>query len=161
MPVARSIPAIASLAPALALVPALVFGHAGHAQDAEAAMKARQGQFRIMAYNIGILGSMAKGEAEYSAETAQTAADNLVAISGVAQNHWPEGSDNGSIDGTRALPAIWDDPTGFRSKWQDYRTAAGELQAAAGDGRGALGPAVGAVGKTCGGCHEDYRESSD
>jgi cytochrome c556 len=161
MPVARTYPAITHLAPVLALIPTLVFGQAGHAQDAEAAMKARQGQFRIMAYNIGILGAMAKGESEYLAETATTAADNLVAISQVAQNHWPEGSDNGSIDGTRALPAIWNDPTGFLSAWEAYKDAAASLQAAAGDGRSALGPAVGAVGNSCGACHEDYRESSD
>ena len=40
-------------------------------------VKARQGQFRILAINLGILGGMAKGETEYDAEAAQAAADTI------------------------------------------------------------------------------------
>ena len=70
---------------------------------------------------------------------------------------WVEGSDNISIDGTRALPAIWDNFDDFASKWGAYVTAANAMQAAAGTGLDAIGPALGALGGTCGACHDVYR----
>ena len=131
------------------------------AQDAEAAIKARQGQFRIMALNLGVLGAIAKGEMEYDAATAQTAADNLVRISSVAQDfNWPEGSDNMSADGTRALPAIWDNLPDVISKWEDFGTAAAAMQTAAGDSPEAIGAALQEVGGACKACHDEYRESN-
>lgn len=128
-------------------------------QDYSAQLAARQGQFRIMALNIGIVGNMARGNTEYDAAMAQLAADNLVAISTVNQTpHWPEGSDNMAIDNTRALPAIWDNQDDFLSKWQAFGAAAQGLQAVAGDGLEALQAAVGPVGGACGACHDDYRQ---
>ena len=47
----------------------------------EGAIGARQGQFKIMALNIGVLGGMARGTVDYDAVQAQIAADNLAAIS--------------------------------------------------------------------------------
>ena len=128
------------------------------AQDIEQAVKARQGQFQIMAINLGILGGMARGQRAYDAEEAQAAADSLVAISGVNPAPlWPEGSDSMSIDGTRAEPAIWDNLPDVVSKWNDFGAAAVELQAVAANGQGAIGPALGPVGGTCKACHDDYR----
>lgn len=128
------------------------------AQDVPDAVKARQGQFRIMAINLGILGSMAKGETEYDAETAQSAADSLVAISGVNQPPlWPQGTDTMSIDGTRAEPAIWDNLDDVLAKWSNFGDAAAQLQSVAADGQGALGPAIGQVGNACKACHDEYR----
>ncbi|QDY69046.1 c-type cytochrome [Qingshengfaniella alkalisoli] len=131
------------------------------AQDQFAgALKARQGQFRNLAFNLGILGSMAKGEVDYDAATAQEAADNLVTVTGISQNlQWPEGSDNGSIDGTRALPDIFTNMDDFRTKWSDLRLKAEEMQAVAGTGQEALGPALGGVGGACSACHDMYRAS--
>ena len=51
----------------------------------EGAIGARQGQFKIMALNIGVLGGMARGTVEYDAAQAQIAADNLAAISKLIQ----------------------------------------------------------------------------
>jgi cytochrome c556 len=129
------------------------------AQDAiQNALKARQGQFNIMALNLGVLGGMARGNMDYDAATAQAAADNLVAVSQIAQSfNWPEGSDNMSIDATRALPAIWDNLDDVVAKWEAFGTEAAALAAVAGTGAEALGPALGAVGGTCQACHEAYR----
>lgn len=132
------------------------------AQDAEAAIKARQGQFRILALNLGVLGGMAKGEIEYNAESAQAAADNLVTVASLNQSfNWPEGSDNMSVDNTRALPAIWDNIPDVLSKWDDLGTAAGEMQTAAAEGPEAIGAALQKVGGACKACHDDYRESTN
>ena len=137
---------------------AVVGGSAAIAQDYSAALKARQGQFRIMALNLGVLGGIAKGEVAYDAETAQAAADSLVGVSMVHQpTLWPEGSDNMSIDGTRAQPNIWDNLPDVLAKWDAFGEAAKEMQAAAGQGPEAIGPALGKLGGTCKACHDTYR----
>ncbi|MBS0123007.1 c-type cytochrome [Thetidibacter halocola] len=129
------------------------------AQELPAEVKARQGQFRIMAINLGILGSMAKGETEYSAEAAQAAADSLVGVSMVNQAPlWPAGTDAMSIDGTRALPAIWENLPDVLDKWSAFGTAAAELQTVAATGQEALGPMLGKLGGACKACHDTYRE---
>lgn len=135
---------------------------AGLAQDSfKSALGARQGQMKIIAFNLGVLGSMAKGETEYDATAAQDAADNLVAISQLAQTaQWPEGSDSDSIEGTDALPAIWSDNAGFQADWEEFGVKAAALQSAAGQGAQAIGPAMGGLGGTCKACHDDFRASN-
>lgn len=137
---------------------AMLGSTAAMAHDIPEAVKARQGQFQIMAINLGILGGMARGQTEYDAETAQSAADTLVAISGVNQAPlWPEGTDAMSIDGTRAEPAIWENLPDVLSKWSDFGGAAAELQSVAANGQEALGPALQQIGGTCKACHDNYR----
>jgi cytochrome c556 len=92
------------------------------------------------------------------AGVAEAAATNLVTLSALAQNHWPEGSDSFSIDGTRALPAIWEDMADFEQKWAAFGSQAAALADAAPNGAEGLGAAVGALGQTCQSCHEAYRE---
>lgn len=138
---------------------ALGCGTAAFAQDDfSAQLKARQGQFRIMAINLGILGGMAQGKMDYDADAAQAAADTLVAVSTIQQGPmWPEGSDNMSIDGTRAQPTIWEQNDDFLSKWSDFGTAAQAMQAAASGGVEALGPVMGQMGGACKACHDTHR----
>ncbi|MBY6200249.1 cytochrome c [Maritalea mobilis] len=140
---------------------ALTFsGAVAVAQDLPAPVEARQGQFRIMALNIGVLGQMARGNTEYDADAASAAASNLLTISMLNQSfHWPEGTDSFGLDGTRALPAIWENPEDFAAKWGDFGTAAEALAAVAGDGLEGMQAALGPVGGTCGACHDDYREA--
>ena len=122
------------------------------------AVEARQGQFQIMNINIAVLGNMARGNTEYDAATAQAAADNLVAISQLDQSfHWPAGTDNFEMDGTRALPAIWENFDDFASIWGDFGEASVAMAAVAGDGLDAVRGSIGAVGGTCGACHDSYR----
>lgn len=141
---------------------ALVSGTAVYAQDDfSAQLKARQGQMRIIALNLGLLGGMAQGKMEYNAEAAQDAADSLVAISGVKQGLlWPAGTDSMAVDGTKALPAIWDNMDGFMEDWAAFGTAAVAMQAVAGTGQEALGPVMGQLGGSCKACHDDFREAN-
>ncbi|NKX46421.1 c-type cytochrome [Roseicyclus persicicus] len=128
------------------------------AQDLPAAVQARQGQFQIMALNVGVLGNMARGNTAYDAATAQIAANNLVAMSTIDQSfHWPEGTDNFALDGTRALPAIWENLPDVVSKWQAFGAAAQGLAAVAGEGLDPMRAALGPVGASCGACHDAYR----
>lgn len=148
---------------AVALAGALAFGTTlptvAVAQDSfENQLKARQGQFRLIALNIGVLGGMARGKIPYDAAAAQAAADNLVAISSLNQGAmWPEGSDSMSIDGTRAMPSIWTDNADFLEKWNAVATGAAGIAAVASNGQDAIGPALGPLGGTCKACHEAHR----
>ena len=126
-----------------------------------AAVKARQSQMTLYAFNIGLLGGMAKGEIDYDAEAASAAANNLAALSKTDQSRmWPKGSDNESLgsDATEALPAIWAADSDIGDKAMALTTAADAMADAAGNGLDALRGAIGPLGKSCGGCHEDYRQ---
>jgi cytochrome c556 len=128
------------------------------AQDFANEVGARQGMFKIMGLNVGVLGGMARGNIPYDAEAAQVAAANLVAVSGINPlNMFPAGSDNMALDTTRARPEIWDNIPDVGAKWAAFGTAAAGLEAVAGNGQEALGPALGALGGACQACHESYR----
>ncbi|KMK66950.1 cytochrome c [Puniceibacterium sp. IMCC21224] len=141
------------------VVASLAFGTTASAQDDfSGALKARKGQFNILAINLGILGGMAKGETPYDAEAAQTAADTLVAVSMINQPPlFPAGSDNMSIEDTRAQPSVWDNREDFLAKWAGLGEAALKIQAAAGTGQEALGPMLGMLGGACKACHDNHR----
>ena len=134
----------------------------GHADKAiAAAVKARQAQMTLYAFNLGALGAMAKGEAEYDAAVAAGAAANLAALAQSDQSRmWPPGSDNETLgkDATGALPAIWQAGSTAGEKGMALAQAAVAMEAAAGNGLEALQGAIGAVGKSCGSCHESYRQ---
>ncbi len=128
------------------------------AQDLADQVGARQGQFKLFALNLGTLAMMGTGRAEYDARAAQAAADNLVALSGLDQRAlWPAGSDSGAIDGTRALPAIWDNPEDFAAKLVALNAAAVEMARVAGDGADAIGGQLRGLSGTCSACHQAYR----
>lgn len=128
------------------------------AQELPASVKARQGQFRILAYNLGVLGAMAKGEAEYDVDIASAAAGNIVAVTEINQAlNWPEGTDMMSLDGTRAEPALWENFGDFQSKWEALGQPAEAMIAAAASGQEAIGPALGELGGACKNCHDEYR----
>lgn len=143
-------------AAAVAITAPAGIGHAEGAFDNQ--LKARQGQFRLLALNLGVLGGMARGNAEYDAALAQAAAENIVTIAALNQAPmWPEGSDAMSIEGTRALPEIWEKFDDFASKWQAVGAAAQGLPEAVGSGVAGIGPALGPLGGTCKDCHDTYR----
>lgn len=141
------------IAGAVAL-PVLADGHL------DKAIKARKAQMTLLSWNLGKLGAMAKGEAEYNAEVATAAANSLVAVATVnTDGFWPAGTDSTAMpDKTRAKKAAWDTYPDVANKHKDMVAATQNLAAAAGNGLDALKEAVGATGKTCGGCHKPFRE---
>lgn len=124
-----------------------------------AAIKARQSQMQLHAFNLGVLGAMAKEEVPYDSAAASGAANNLAALASMSQaGYWLPGSDSDSVEGTRALPAIWAADSKIGDKGQDFVDAVSAMQSAAGTDLAALQAAMGAVGKSCGSCHETYRK---
>lgn len=139
----------------LAAGAALAAGHEKSAVDA------RQGQMRVMAFNLGILGSMAKGALDYDAERAKIAAGNLAAVAKLDQTgYYPEDTDAGFYDGSAALPALFENPEDYDKKLQDLVAATDQMQAAAGEGLDALRAQMAAVGGACTACHKAYRKPS-
>lgn len=149
---------LALTAAAMTLTGSAVFadGHIDHA------IKARQSHMQLYAFNLGTLGGMAKGEIEYNAEAAQAAADNLVALTMLNQSaYWPQGSDSGSSDKSKAKADMWANFPDVMKIGTDMAAAATAMQAAAGTDLAALRGAIGPLGGACGACHKAYRESDN
>ncbi|MFY0680022.1 MAG: cytochrome c [Thalassovita sp.] len=146
---------------ATAVVIAASLGTSAIAQDAKTiagAIKARQAQMTLYGHNLGILGAMAKGTIEYDAASASNAAASLAAVAKMdASKLWLPGSDNASVEGTRALPAIWQDGSDVGAKAMAMIAGAEAMEAAAGSGLDALRGAMPGVGGACGACHKAYR----
>ncbi|MGR3453337.1 c-type cytochrome [Pseudooceanicola sp.] len=133
---------------------------ASHAEK-NPAVEARQSLMHLYAFHLGPLGAMAKGDMEYDAEMATVAATNLASLAALNQMAlWPEGTDNESIEGTRALPAIWEEGSDIGQIVGDLQTATAALAETAGDGVEAVRAGLGPVGGACGACHKAYRASN-
>ena len=131
----------------------------GHADKAmKAAIDARKAQMKLIAYNMGILGSMAKGEAPFDSAVATSAATNLSAVAKLDRaTLWVEGTIQGEVPDTRAKSEIWSDATGFEKSATELENAADALIEAAGTDVAAIQAAMGAAGQSCKSCHESYR----
>ncbi len=127
------------------------------------AVTARQSHMQLYQHNLIILGAMAKGDTEYSAEAAQAAADNIVALTKLSQaGYWPQGSDRDAIGNvTRASAALWQNYPDVIEKATAVTEAAANLASVASNGQEALGPAIGALGGACTACHKSYRLSDN
>ena len=137
----------------------LTFAAVDAMADPQKVVDARRAYFKLIGSNMGPLGAIAKGAADYSAETAQLHAGNLLTMNGYnAAPHFAAGTSNADLPGkTRLLPKAFEDFDGMLAKYNDYKAAVEELAAVAGNGLDALKPAVGKLGGTCKACHDDYR----
>ena len=128
-------------------------GHEGNP-----AVKARNAHMDLYGFNLGILGAMAKGEADYDAALAAEAASNLAALAAFEQSaYWTEGTAQGEVDGSRAKTEIWSDAAGWAEAQELMATQATALAAVAANGLEALQGGVAEAGKACGTCHKAYR----
>lgn len=126
--------------------------------EADAVVKARRAQMTLYSYNLAPLGAMAKGTIPYDADVATKAATNLASLAKLDQSRlWVEGSDQMSVDNTRALPDIWNNLDDVAAKATAMSAAADAMQVAAGTDLAALQAAMGDLGGACGACHKVYR----
>lgn len=129
-------------------------------EDNDKAIEYRQNALSVMAWQMGPLGAMAKGDIDYDAEEFELRANNLAALAGMPWEGFVEGSFRGgehSVD-TDALAKIADNMDDFHSRGNDLvveTTTLAELST--GDDFGAMRKQVGKVGQTCKGCHDNYR----
>jgi cytochrome c556 len=146
----------------LAVATTAVFA-AGHAKTPEAkAVELRKAHMQLQGHNLGILGAMAQGKADYDADAASAAATNLAALASMAHNgYWLPGSDSASIEGTRALPEMWQNFADVGAKVGALKAAADAMSLVAGTDLASLQGAMGPVGGACGACHKAYRQSNN
>lgn len=128
----------------------------------EKAIKARQGEMQLRAFNAGPLFGMAKGKIEYDAELAAKLAGNLKLLLELDNGRaWAQGSDTDNYKGkTTALPKIWTTYPEIGEYGKKYAAAVNDLAAVAGNGVDGLKSAIGGLGKSCKGCHDEFREKN-
>ena len=124
------------------------------------AIKARQGEMQLRAFNAGPLFAMAKGKIDYDAALAAKLAGNLKLLLDLDNGRaWAKGSDNEAYPGkTTALPKVWTTYPEISEYGKKYASAVKDLAAVAGTGADALKSKMGALGKSCKGCHDEFRE---
>lgn len=121
-------------------------------------IEARQGFYKLLGANMGVLAGMAKGEIDYDAAAAQTAADNMGTLTSYNLGHlYMPGTSSADSDKTRALPNIWEDFGGVQEKGAAFVAAVKAMQGVAGAGKDQMAGALGALGGSCKGCHDTYR----
>lgn len=125
----------------------------------EDTIAARQGYFKLLGANVGIIAAMAKGETDYDAAAAQTAADNVVTLTGYDLGHVfiPGTSADDYPDKTRALGKIWEEFPSVAEKAEGLKVAAAEMQTVAGQGKDEMTAGLGKLGGACKACHDEYR----
>ncbi|MGB0631804.1 MAG: cytochrome c, partial [Alphaproteobacteria bacterium] len=125
---------------------ALAFGLSAPTGSAVAAepfakeIRARKAVMQIQAFNLGILGGMAKGNIPYDAKKAQNAADNLSAAANMKNGAmWPKGSDNVALGKrTRAKPEAWTKYSEIAPHGKALKAAAAKMASVAGNGLDAI-----------------------
>jgi cytochrome c556 len=127
------------------------------AQQADRAIKYRQGVMGGMGWHMGAISRVVKGERPFNKDevVARTAYVDQLA-------HMPwEGFTPGSHEGapTKAKPEIWKEQAKFKQYQEQLQVQTAKLVTSAksaGDAN-ALKGAVGDVAKACDNCHDDFR----
>lgn len=141
----------------LAVMTATMAFAEAHSTPEGVAASARQAHMQLYAFNLGVLGNMAKGSVDFDAEASQAAADNLASLSSMHQMaYWMPGTSSTDMEDSRALPAIWESGSDVGEKAKGLTEAAAAMQAGAGTLDGVRAN-IGAVGGACGACHKAYR----
>ncbi len=133
-----------------------VVGVAG-ADEAEDAIKYRKGVFQVVKWNFGPMGAMVKGKIPYDKDAFAAKAENVAAVSGMALEGFPEGSDFGAD--TTAKANIWEEWDKFKGGMEKFDQEAKKLSEVAKTGdMDAIKPQFAAVADTCKGCHDNFRK---
>lgn len=139
------------IASVLTLCASVALAHTG---VKNAAVQVRMHGMKMIADNVKVLGSMAKSQIAFDAQSARAAAAVIEQHAAQSVDLFaPEESDPKS----EALPAIWENFDDFTAKARDLEAVAGGLATSINsleDVRAAMGP----IGATCKACHAIYRE---
>ncbi|MFT6674148.1 MAG: cytochrome c556 [Sulfitobacter sp.] len=145
---------VLGLATALIATAGLAASHASKIDNA--AVAARHAQMQMIGYHTGVLGAIAKGEADYDSAVVKAAAGNINALAKLDKTTlWVQGTAQGEVDGSRAKPEIWSDLDGFTAKFAALEKASAEMMSAA--DAAAVGAGMAGIGGACKACHETYR----
>lgn len=130
-----------------------------NAQSAEDRLDARHGYMKMISFAMGTLAGMARGEVEYDEAVASAAAADLEALTSYSLvGLFAPGTANGEIEGSDALPAIWERPDQFARKYAALGEAASGASEAVKGGQGNVGPVLQQLGGACKDCHDEFRK---
>ena len=113
-------------------------------------MKAIGGQMRT-------LGGMAQGKVAYDDFAVLSALEIMRDAAMTARPFFPEGTEMGVGEDTRAKPEIWAADSDFDARMGQLIASLDAALAAEPADLASFGPLFGAVAENCKGCHEKYR----
>ena len=144
---------------AAAIVVGSTYCGIARAQDAAAAVEARQAAMKAQGKDAGAIKAYIDGKADLAA--AQSAGADLANRIAKVPTLFPKGTSMADLPGkSYAKPAIWTETDKFNAAAKTAQTKAAALDAALkGGDKNAITAAFGDMGKNgCGGCHESFRE---
>ena len=115
----------------------------------------RQAAMKKVGGAIGLLSTMAKGDAPFDAAAAQGAFATMNSVAKEYVSFFPVGSETGFE--TEASPAIWEKMDEFKAKVAKFEADTGAAAAMTFADAGAVGAAIGPVAENCGACHLAFR----
>lgn len=119
-------------------------------------IKYRQATFTLLAWNIGPISSMVKGEIPADKARLALHAERLAQLSPMILEGFPADARTGAP--TDAKPEIWDNMADFRAKATALDEATAKLaKVAPGGDMKAIAAGLGEVGNACKACHQKYR----
>lgn len=98
------------------------------------------------------LSNMARGRAEFDADTAAASKANLAAIAADIPNLFAE---NVSHPESEASPKIWENFAGFTAQAEAFAAGVAALDVSSAE---SIGATMGAFGSSCRSCHGPYRD---
>lgn len=122
----------------------------------EDAVHYREGIMMAMAWNLGPMGAMVKGDMAFDAGQFAFYAGRLAVLAPMALEGFPPSSASAESE---AKPALWENLDDFKARMQELEEATAELAVVAeGGDEGAMKSAFATAAKVCKGCHDEYQE---
>lgn len=143
--------------PALLLAAPVALAHENHVHSTHPLVDARMGGMTMMVASMAQVSRAA--EADGSIARAAFPASGLAAFARAIPALFAP--DTAKVEGTRALPAVWEDSAGFSAQASEFAAATAALEAAArADDRAAFTAALARTKNACQACHTPYRAES-
>ena len=125
--------------------------------EPENMIKYRQSVMKAIGGHTGAIAGVVKGEVSFVGHVAAHAR-GINEMSKLIPQLFPKGTDNATMKDTRALPAIWEDPSKFETAARNLETESAKLiEVAQGGDVATIGAQLENVGKACGACHKPFR----
>jgi cytochrome c556 len=147
----------------VALALSLLAGFAGVAQAEmsreDFAIKVRKGGYSMLAWYMGPMGRMAKGDMPYDKALFQRNAETLALLSKLPKDAFIPGSDKGE---TKAKPEVWGKADKFKAANDTLENESSKLaELSKGGNLDALKEQLGKVQKACKSCHEEFKNKAE
>ncbi|SFI22291.1 c-type cytochrome [Albimonas pacifica] len=114
----------------------------------------RQNMMKDAGAAVGIMGAIAKGEAEFEPRAVKAALLTLNAVALGFPSQFPEGAIS---EASEAAPAIWEDRAGFEAAAAKFIADSQQAKTMPATNADEMKAAMGVVASNCRACHEKYR----